>query len=84
LTLHLAESDYPPTARFHFDALIRWRDTRWGHRTVLPVHDELIVMVPTEDADEATRELVRCMEMDPLGVNIVADPSPAFAWADSA
>jgi hypothetical protein len=42
-------------------------------------------MVPAGDADEATRELVHCMEMDLLGVNIVAEPSkPAFAWANSA
>jgi hypothetical protein len=67
------------------DALVRWRDTRWGHCTLLPVHDELIVMVPAEDAEDATRELVRCMEMDLFGVPIVAEASePAFAWADSA
>jgi len=42
-------------------------------------------MVPADEADEATRELVRCMEMDLLGVKIVAESSrPAFAWAVSA
>jgi hypothetical protein len=67
------------------DALVWWRDTRWGHCTLLPVDDQLIVTVPADEADEATRELVRCMEMDLLGVKIVAEPSkPAFAWADSA
>jgi hypothetical protein len=41
--------------------------------------------VPAEDAEEATGELVRCMELELFGVKIVADPSkPAFAWADSA
>jgi hypothetical protein len=67
------------------DALVKWRDTRWGNCTLLPVHDELDIFVPAEDAEEATCELVRCTEMDLFGVNIVADPSPpAFAWADSA
>ncbi|MHA6626902.1 DNA polymerase [Pseudonocardia sichuanensis] len=67
------------------DALVRWRETRWGSAVLLPVHDELDVFVPEADADEATAELVRCMETELLGVRIVADPStPAFAWADSA
>lgn len=66
------------------DALVRWRDTRWGDCTLLPVHDELIVMVPEEDAQEATDELVRCMAGELYGVQIVADPSePSFAWQDS-
>jgi hypothetical protein len=40
--------------------------------------------VPEGDAQEATRELVRCMAGDLYGVQIVADPSdPAFAWQDS-
>jgi P4 family phage/plasmid primase-like protien len=66
------------------DALMRWRDTQWGNCTLLPVHDELIVMVPEEDAEDATRELVRCMQGDLYGVKIIADPSePSFAWADS-
>jgi hypothetical protein len=48
------------------------------------VHDELIVMVPADEAEEATRELARYMEMELFGVKIIADPSePAFAWADS-
>jgi DNA polymerase I-like protein with 3'-5' exonuclease and polymerase domains len=66
------------------DALVRWRDTRWGDCTLLPVHDELIVMVPECDAQEATTELARCMEGDLYGVKIVAEPStPSFAWQDS-
>jgi DNA polymerase I-like protein with 3'-5' exonuclease and polymerase domains len=67
------------------DALVRWQDTKWGNCTLLPVHDELDVFVPAEDAEDATRELVRCMEMSLNGVTIVAEPStPAYAWADSA
>jgi DNA polymerase I-like protein with 3'-5' exonuclease and polymerase domains len=66
------------------DALIRWQGTRWGTCTLLPVHDELLVMVPEGDAEEATAELVRCMQGNLFGVPIVAEPSaPAFAWADS-
>jgi DNA polymerase I-like protein with 3'-5' exonuclease and polymerase domains len=67
------------------DALVKWQDARWGTCTLLPVHDELDVFVPAEDADEATRELVRCMETGLYGVKIIAEPStPGFAWADSA
>lgn len=66
------------------DALVRWRDTRWGSAVLLPVHDELDVFVPAEDAQEATAELVRCMETTLQGVAIVADPSePSPFWQDS-
>lgn len=66
------------------DALVRWRETRWGSCVLLPVHDELDVFVPEDEAEQATTELVRCMETELHGVKIVADPSePAFAWADS-
>lgn len=66
------------------DALVRWRDTRWGSCTVLPVHDELDVFVPEAEAHDASAELVRCMEGELYGVRIVAEPSaPAFAWQDS-
>lgn len=67
------------------DALVRWNDTSWAERVLLPVHDELDVFVPEADADAATAELVRCMETELFGVRIQAKPSvPAFAWADSA
>jgi P4 family phage/plasmid primase-like protien len=66
------------------DTLVRWRDTRWGACTLLPVHDELDVFVPEAEAVEATAELVRCMETELMGVKIVADPSePSFFWRDS-
>jgi P4 family phage/plasmid primase-like protien len=66
------------------DALARWADTRWGKCVLLPVHDELDIFVPEEDAEEAAQELVRCMEMTLYGVKIVAEPStPSFAWQDS-
>jgi P4 family phage/plasmid primase-like protien len=67
------------------DALVKWRDTRWGSCVLLPVHDELDVFVPAEDADAATAELVACMQAELFGVRIEAAPAaPSFAWADSA
>ena len=62
------------------DALIRWRDTRWGTCTLLPVHDELIVQVPAGDTEAATLELVRCMESSLYGVAIKADPGTRERW----
>jgi DNA polymerase I-like protein with 3'-5' exonuclease and polymerase domains/phage/plasmid-associated DNA primase len=67
------------------DGLVRWSGTRWGNAVLLPVHDELVVHVPEDDADEATAALVDCMASNLAGVDIVAEPSePTFAWADSA
>ena len=67
------------------DALIRWSDTTWGECTLLPVHDELVVMVPEGEAEDAVRELVRCMETELYGVRIVAEASePSFTWRDAA
>jgi DNA polymerase I-like protein with 3'-5' exonuclease and polymerase domains len=67
------------------DALMRWSGTRWGDATLLPVHDELVVQVPEDDAEEATAALVECMTSELHGVQIIADASePSFAWRDSA
>jgi hypothetical protein len=67
------------------DALLAWDATRWGGAVVLPVHDEVVAMVPEQDADEALAELVRCMERELYGVQITAEPgTPSFAWRDSA
>lgn len=66
------------------DALIRWGQTRWHDVVTVPVHDELDAFVPAADAEEATAELVRCMETELFGVKIIADPSaPSPFWADS-
>lgn len=74
------------TAReFLVDGLMNWRDTRWGNSVLWPVHDEVDAIVPIEDAEAATVELVRCMESELNGVKIVADPSePSTYWRDSA
>jgi DNA polymerase I-like protein with 3'-5' exonuclease and polymerase domains len=66
------------------DALMRWRETRWGDSVLLPVHDEIVVMVPEDEAEAATAALVECMTTDLAGVPIIAEAStPAFAWQDS-
>lgn len=66
------------------DALLRWRDTPWGNSTLLPIHDELMAMVPAEDGERATAELVRCMESNLFGVAIKAEPSaPSTYWKDA-
>jgi hypothetical protein len=52
---------------------------------VLPVHDEIVAMVPEQEAEEATTALVGCMSRELYGISIVAEASqPAFAWRDSA
>lgn len=67
------------------DALLAWDETRWGGGVILPVHDEIVAMVPEADADEALAELVRCMSRELYGIPIVAEAGkPAFAWQDSA
>jgi DNA polymerase I-like protein with 3'-5' exonuclease and polymerase domains len=68
------------------DALLQWRETPWGNCVLWPVHDEIDVHVPADQAAEATAELVRCMEVTmPSGVRIVAEPSePSQYWQDAA
>ncbi|MFI7678546.1 DNA polymerase [Actinophytocola sp. NPDC049390] len=66
------------------DVFPRWRDTQWGDCTLLPIHDELIAMVPEDEAEEATATLVRCMEAELFGVRIVVESDPpSFAWQDA-
>jgi P4 family phage/plasmid primase-like protien len=67
------------------DGLMQWAQTRWADCTLLPVHDELLVMVPEHEAEEATTELVRCMTTELYGIAIKVEPSePADAWQDAA
>jgi DNA polymerase I-like protein with 3'-5' exonuclease and polymerase domains/phage/plasmid-associated DNA primase len=66
------------------DALIAWDATRWGGGVVLPVHDEIVAMVPEQDADEALAELTRCMTRELYGISITAEAgTPSYAWRDS-
>jgi DNA polymerase family A/3'-5' exonuclease len=67
------------------DALLRWQHTPWGHAVLLPVHDEIVVMVPETDATAASAALVDCMRTELDGVPILAQASePSYAWADAA
>jgi DNA polymerase I-like protein with 3'-5' exonuclease and polymerase domains len=67
------------------DALLRWRDTAWGNTVLLPVHDEILAMVPEYDAPAATEALVACMHTTLRGVPILAEPDqPSHAWTDAA
>lgn len=67
------------------DALMRWEQTRWGKCVLLPVHDELVVHVPEEDAEEATAALVDAMQAEIRGIPIIVEASePSFFWKDSA
>jgi hypothetical protein len=50
-----------------------------------PVHDEVDVVVPEQDAVRATEALVAAMSTSLAGMNIIAEPSePSFFWADAA
>ena len=67
------------------DALMRWRQTRWGDCVLLPVHDEVLAMVPEAEAEDATAALVECMQTELYGIPIVAEASePSFEWKDAA
>ncbi len=69
---------------FLADGLLNWRGTAWGGCTVLPVHDEVLSVVPAGEAAAATAALVTCMQTELAGMPIVAEPSePAFAWQDA-
>jgi hypothetical protein len=67
------------------DALLRWQHTPWGEAVLLPVHDEIVVMVPESEATQASKALVECMRTELNGVPILAQASePSYAWADAA
>lgn len=66
------------------DTLVQWQRTRWGSATLLPVHDELVIAVPEDEADQATQALVECMTHELYGVTVKAEAShPSFAWQDA-
>jgi DNA polymerase I-like protein with 3'-5' exonuclease and polymerase domains len=67
------------------DALLRWQHTPWGNAVLLPVHDEIVVMIPETDATAASTALVECMRTELNGVPILAQASePSYAWVDAA
>jgi DNA polymerase I-like protein with 3'-5' exonuclease and polymerase domains len=66
------------------DALMRWQQTNWGNARLIPVHDEVLVFVPEDDADEATAALTAAMQSELYGVAIKAEASePSFSWKDA-
>lgn len=66
------------------DALLAWDRTPFGGGVVLPVHDEIVAVVPEAQAAAATRALVQAMSTELEGVEIVAEASePSFAWQDA-
>lgn len=71
------------------DGLLKWKHTRWGKLPVLPVHDQLIGIVPAVESEEATVELARCMTTTVLSspgfevrIGVDAD-KPFVSWPDS-
>lgn len=65
------------------DALERWEQVRPG-LVLMPVHDEILVQVPEDEAEQATKDLVECMTTEVMGVPITASANvPAARWADA-
>jgi hypothetical protein len=73
------------------DALLRWGETWWGRCPLVPIHDELVVMVPADEAEEAATALPQVMATSlpvrgsDLVVPIVAEGgAPMYdRWRDS-
>lgn len=71
------------------DGINLWSHSKWGHLPILPVHDQIIAMVPADEAEEASRVLRTCMATDVLStddwnVHIDADLDEPFkSWPDS-
>lgn len=66
------------------DALIKWDQGPWGGGVILPIHDEIVAVVPEDSAEDALRYLTECMATELYGVPIVASAGvPSFAWPDA-
>jgi DNA polymerase I-like protein with 3'-5' exonuclease and polymerase domains len=67
------------------DALIRWEQGPYAGGIVLPVHDEIVAMVPAAQAPDATRFLITCMttQLGPVPITVEAD-EPAEHWQSAA
>ena len=69
------------------DGVLKWADTRWGHHSLLPIHDEILTFVKCdsyEEALEAQATLIECMKTELYGVPIGADADVPFqSWPDS-
>jgi DNA polymerase I-like protein with 3'-5' exonuclease and polymerase domains len=67
------------------DATLNWLDGKWAYATLLIVHDELVAFnIPREQAEDATRYLIECMECEVRGVKIRAESNkPSREWQDA-
>jgi DNA polymerase I-like protein with 3'-5' exonuclease and polymerase domains len=71
------------------DGLLLWRTTRWGKLPLLPVHDQIVPVVPADETEEALRVLAQCMSTKVLSspgfeVEIGVDiDEPFTSWPDS-
>lgn len=67
------------------DALVRWDAGPYAGGVILPVHDEVVAMVPEAVADEAAAFLGECMTTSLYGVAITAEvDAPVDRWASAA
>lgn len=67
------------------DALVRWDAGPYAGGVILPVHDEVVAMVPEAVADEAAAYLGECMTTSLYGVAITAEvDAPVDRWASAA
>lgn len=66
------------------DAILDWEQLHPGC-TLWPIHDELVIQVPAEHAEAATRDLIRCMTRRTAnGVHIVCEAdAPTDRWGIS-
>lgn len=58
------------------DGLIDWDDGEWAGSLVIPVHDEILAMVPEADGQRASVYLQQCMTREINGVKITCEPDP--------
>lgn len=67
------------------DALLRWDAGPYRGGVILPVHDEIVAMVPAEHAQEATEFLVACMttQLGAVPIDVEAD-APSDRWVSAA
>lgn len=66
------------------DGLIRWDASEFGGGIVLPIHDEILAMVPAGRADEAAATLAECMKGEFKGIPIDAEADdPMEVWQDA-
>lgn len=56
------------------DAMVKLEDAGWGDTLWLPVHDELILEVDEDEADDACKILAECMHAEVNGIPLTATP----------